>query len=213
MSASKPPTRDIAEHTQCGNFMSPRNDNGTMCGVLNDRRDLAGDASSPKLQTHAASFEVTGMAPFMAIDLLTNAARRGEVRHLYRHDLESLFWIFIWVVSCVEDGRQIDPLPEIYERWTSSDMTTCRTIKREFLWVGWEYSGGGPRPTWSAEGKLARAVLYHFFDTQHARDSQVRHRKNMVEEVDVPEKVWRDFCAVIREVSGAHPSMGYLVDI
>ncbi|KAH9855846.1 hypothetical protein C2E23DRAFT_553923 [Lenzites betulinus] len=203
--------REIAKHTQCG--VVHDNNDGPICGVLNDQ-DIAGDAPRRVPQTHAG-FEVTGMAPFMAIDLLTDAAYCSEVHHcLYRHDLESLFWILIWVVSCIEDGKQIDPLPEMYQEWTSGRMRTCCNSKRRFLSIGWKYSGGGPRPTWSAEGKLAHNVLYYFAKTQIARDMQRFHVDDAapVEEVDEPEKVWDEFCAVIREVGRAHLSLGYLVD-
>ncbi|KAH9855854.1 hypothetical protein C2E23DRAFT_553997 [Lenzites betulinus] len=210
MSALQPSRiREIAKHTQCG--VVQYNNDGTICGVLNDQ-DIAGDAARPNPQTHAG-FDVTGMAPFMAIDLLDDAAYRSKVHHLYRHDLESLFWILIWVVSCIEDGKQIDPLPERFQRWISGNMMTCCNSKHRFLLVGWE-DDDGLRLTWSAEGELARATLDYFYDAQHARRMQQRHNtKGTVEEVDEPEKVWGEFCALIREVGRAHPSLGYLVDL
>ncbi|KAL1739238.1 hypothetical protein HDZ31DRAFT_77738, partial [Schizophyllum fasciatum] len=61
-------------------------------GVLNDW-DLAIDVSKP--QTHTG-FEVTGTVPFMAIDLLSEEALSGQVKHLYRHDLEAMFYILVW---------------------------------------------------------------------------------------------------------------------
>ncbi|KAH9855853.1 hypothetical protein C2E23DRAFT_723114 [Lenzites betulinus] len=191
------------------NLMFYRNGDNRPCGVVNDW-DLAYDA----LDQTNSGFELTGTMPYMAIDLLNEAALRGEVRHLYRHDLESLFWILIWVVCCIEDGKQIDPLPDRFQRWISGDMTTCRTIKREFVSVGWKYSGGGPRPTWSTEGELGHALICHFTQSQVARDMQglLLDDAAPVEEVDEPEKVWDEFCAVIREVGRAHPSLGYLVD-
>ncbi|KAH9855847.1 hypothetical protein C2E23DRAFT_882621 [Lenzites betulinus] len=193
------------------NLMFYRDGDNRPRGVVNDW-DLACDVQG--LQTHTG-LELTGTMPFMAIDLLTNAAFRGEVRHLYRHDLESVFWTLIWVVSCIEDGKQIDPLPERFQRWVSGNMMTCCDSKRAFLSFGWKYSGGGPRPTWSVESKLARAVLYYFYDAQHARRMQglLLDDTAPVEEVDEPEKVWGEFCAVLRGVGRAHPAMGYLVDI
>ncbi|KAH9855852.1 hypothetical protein C2E23DRAFT_554052 [Lenzites betulinus] len=192
------------------NLMFYRDGDNRPRGVVNDW-DFACDTQD--LQTHTG-LELTGTMPFMAIELLTNAAFRGEVRHMYRHDLESVFWILIWVVSCIEDGKQIDPLPEMYQEWTSGHMRTCCHSKRSFLSVGWTY-GGGPRPTWSTEGELARALICYFTQSQVARDMQRLFRRTPapVEEMEQLEEVWGEFCAVLREVGRAHPAMGYLADI
>lgn len=66
----------------------------TVRGVLNDmdlssyRRDL--DART------ATSLHRTGTPPFMAHELLNP---KGDVKHLYRHDLESLFCVMLVLVS------------------------------------------------------------------------------------------------------------------
>ena len=61
-----------------------------MYGVLNDF-DLAvfRDVQSPSLKQR------TGTKPFMAIDLL----QRNAAVHMYRHDLESMFYVLIWITS------------------------------------------------------------------------------------------------------------------
>ncbi|KAG2069346.1 hypothetical protein BDR04DRAFT_1021857, partial [Suillus decipiens] len=57
---------------------------GKRIGVLNDY-----DLSSLIDDRGPRGNERTGTVPFMAFDLLTAKAQRGEVKHLYRHDLES----------------------------------------------------------------------------------------------------------------------------
>ncbi|KAG2746556.1 hypothetical protein P692DRAFT_201718315, partial [Suillus brevipes Sb2] len=56
--------------------------NGKWIGVLNDY-DLSSLADDP----YPRGNERTGTVPFMALDLLSADAQRGEVKHLYRHDL------------------------------------------------------------------------------------------------------------------------------
>ncbi|KAF9230681.1 hypothetical protein BU15DRAFT_31356, partial [Melanogaster broomeanus] len=46
------------------------------------------------------SFGVTSeldKIPFMAIDLLEAPGQDGKVKHLYRHDMESFIWVFVWI--------------------------------------------------------------------------------------------------------------------
>jgi hypothetical protein len=58
---------------------------GKRMGVLNDY-DLSSLANVQGPQGN----ERTGTVPFMARELLTEEGQRGKVKHLYRHDLESL---------------------------------------------------------------------------------------------------------------------------
>ncbi|KAG2337157.1 hypothetical protein BDR05DRAFT_970511, partial [Suillus weaverae] len=86
--------RDISP----GNLMWYRR-NGKLIGVLNDY-DLSSLANIVGPQGN----ERTGTVPFMALDLLTAQAQRGEVKHLYRHDLESFMWVFAWISLCYRQG-------------------------------------------------------------------------------------------------------------
>ncbi|KAG1775180.1 hypothetical protein EV702DRAFT_1007960, partial [Suillus placidus] len=74
-----------------GNLMWYRK-NGKLIGVLNDY-----DLSSLADDLGPLGEERTGTVPFMALDLLSAKAQRGEVKHLYRHDLESFICVFIWI--------------------------------------------------------------------------------------------------------------------
>ncbi|KAF8906115.1 hypothetical protein CPB85DRAFT_1314519 [Mucidula mucida] len=64
---------------------------GAVCGVLNDM-DLSSLVADLE-QQKATSFMRTGTPPFMAVDLL-GSHKSGTV-HLYRHDLESLFYVML----------------------------------------------------------------------------------------------------------------------
>jgi hypothetical protein len=79
---------------------------GQVIGVLNDW-DLA--AFRDKEET--TSKQRTGTRPFMAIDrLLTKPPR-----HMYRHDLESLFYVLIWFCTRYDNGQEIESPP--LENW------------------------------------------------------------------------------------------------
>ncbi|KAL1663465.1 hypothetical protein GGF50DRAFT_116048 [Schizophyllum commune] len=88
--------------------------NDGLRGVLNDW-DLAVDPSD--LHAHTASTTPSmpsgttplmpfGTPPFMAVDMLEDGALKGKVERLYRHDLESLFYVLTWAAYCYADGRR-----------------------------------------------------------------------------------------------------------
>ena len=81
-----------------GNLMY---DPATKRGVLNDF-DLA-RLGAPDRQPTAK--DNTGTMPFLALDLLNEAAFKGLVRRLYRHDAESFAWCLIYICICMEKGR------------------------------------------------------------------------------------------------------------
>ncbi len=76
--------------------MIREDEDGNVYGVPNDF-DLAAllsdDASDTLLRR-------TGTPPFMAIDL--QDPHKSQVRHLYRHDLESLFYVLVMFVCRYE---------------------------------------------------------------------------------------------------------------
>ena len=78
-----------------------RKEDDKVYGVLNDL-DLAVDADVKS----ASSKQRTGTKPFMAIDLL----RPDPPVHMYRHDLESMFYVVVWITSRFHNGDEIlDP--------------------------------------------------------------------------------------------------------
>ena len=77
----------------------------TKRGVLNDW-DLSYDGHSGGDEGHVAGGERTGTLPFMALDLLSDEAWKGNVQRLYRHDLEGFIWILPWVFLQYEGSER-----------------------------------------------------------------------------------------------------------
>ncbi|KAG1893862.1 uncharacterized protein F5891DRAFT_1256933 [Suillus fuscotomentosus] len=96
-------------------------------GVLNDY-----DLSSLADDLGPRGNERTGTVPFMALDLLTEEGQRGEVKHLYRHDLESFMWCFAWISLRYKNGaplpRGLRPLDE----WATLGAVACGEKKYVF---------------------------------------------------------------------------------
>lgn len=124
---------------------------GRVCGVLCDW-DLAYDPENPypqrqttlqadpsvQINTDHIVFEKhseehvgpcyrTGTGPFMALDLLME----GKVPlHLYRHDLESFFFVLVWF--CAVFDPETHTLGHL-RNWESSDLVSIGFQKRHFL--------------------------------------------------------------------------------
>ncbi|KAG1779616.1 hypothetical protein EV702DRAFT_1194993 [Suillus placidus] len=127
-----------------GNMMWYRDKLGKLMGVLNDY-DLSSLANVPGPQGN----ERTGTVPFMALDLLTAKAQQGEVKHLYRHDLESFMWVFIWICLRYRKGVLLPPASRPFDEWATSGATTCRMHKLDFLdSLGEVYRLGIKRRMW-----------------------------------------------------------------
>lgn len=103
-------------------------EDGKPIGVLNDF-DLASvrseDPNDPP--PGPSGSERTGTVPFMALDLLTPAALKGEGPHLYRHDLESFLWVFVWLCHPykapltkqeIADGMEMKDKKPTFDAWT-----------------------------------------------------------------------------------------------
>ncbi|KAI0781944.1 hypothetical protein C8Q75DRAFT_812085 [Abortiporus biennis] len=116
-----------------GNLMYYTVDNGVHMGVLNDF-DLAtidrdGTASRPTGNLR------TGTQPFMAMDLLKKAGRKGGIPHLYRHDLESFIWILVWYSEPMIDGTPLDT-----NSWATSTAEYCWKDKNAFWTESTKYT-------------------------------------------------------------------------
>ncbi|KAI0936856.1 hypothetical protein AcV5_004887 [Taiwanofungus camphoratus] len=69
----------------------------------------------------------TGTGPFMALDLLSEAE---TPMHLYRHDLESFFYVLVWFcVAFRPDTHKIGYIPS----WQSHSLVEIGDAKRHFL--------------------------------------------------------------------------------
>jgi hypothetical protein len=103
-------------------MMYYRDGNGVV-GVLNDW-DLATVLSS----SDTPNTYRTGTIPFMALQLLLGK----PVIHLFRHDVESFIWLFLWVCGC-SDGSEGEVLVTPYKVWRKLDMLACQKERRAFL--------------------------------------------------------------------------------
>ncbi|KAH7891061.1 hypothetical protein F5I97DRAFT_1827025 [Phlebopus sp. FC_14] len=106
------------------NLMYYRDKDGNVVGVLNDF-DLA------SLGDGVTGTERTGTVPFIALDLLTDEALRGEVKHLYEHDAESFIWLLTWISLRYRNGQPMKN--KALDQWPIVDAMTCREKKLNFL--------------------------------------------------------------------------------
>ncbi|KAI5994272.1 hypothetical protein F5J12DRAFT_896793 [Pisolithus orientalis] len=101
-------------------------DGSKVMGVLNDY-----DLSSLTDFDNLMGDEQTGTMPFMAIDLLEKEGLDGKVEHLYRHDMESFIYVFIWISLQYKNGISLEPGP--LDSWTKVDARGCSEKKSHFL--------------------------------------------------------------------------------
>ena len=64
----------------------------------------------------------------MALQLLSTQ----NVQHLFRHDVESFIWVFLWVCGC-SDGSEKEVPVAPYETWRCLDMVACMKERGNFL--------------------------------------------------------------------------------
>ncbi|KAG2068458.1 hypothetical protein BDR04DRAFT_1079342 [Suillus decipiens] len=101
---------------------------GKRIGVLNDY-DLSSLADDPGPRGN----ERTGTVPFMARELLTIEGQRGEVKHLYRHDLESFMWVFAWICLRYRQGVLLPRRLRPFDEWATLGPVACGEKKLVFL--------------------------------------------------------------------------------
>lgn len=120
-----------------GNLMWYEKD-GKLIGVLNDY-----DLSSLASDLGPRGNERTGTVPFMALELLKEKGQRGEVKHLYRHDLESFVWVFIWVCSRYKEGVLLKTESRPLDQWATLDAVECGLKKLDLITYPEEYYPSG----------------------------------------------------------------------
>jgi serine/threonine protein kinase len=101
---------------------------GKRMGVLNDY-DLSSLANVQGPQGN----ERTGTVPFMARELLTEEGQRGKVKHLYRHDLESFMWVFVWICLRYKQGVLLPRRLRRFDEWATLGPIACGEKKLVFL--------------------------------------------------------------------------------
>ncbi|KAK7680265.1 hypothetical protein QCA50_016774 [Cerrena zonata] len=77
----------------------------------------------------------TGTMVFMALDLLNeDNSEQGlerKIPRLYRHDLESFCWVFLWICYCYDNGKLVLHFP--FKDWIDVTPTSCRRTRESVL--------------------------------------------------------------------------------
>jgi Fungal protein kinase len=99
-----------------------RKEGDKIYAVLNDF-DLAVSADVQS----TSSKHRTGTKPFMAIDLI----HPDPTVHMYRHDLESMFYVLVWITSRFHNGQEIADPP--LQEWADNSGATLLEKKSFFF--------------------------------------------------------------------------------
>ncbi|KAG9012900.1 hypothetical protein FRB94_004710 [Tulasnella sp. JGI-2019a] len=93
-----------------------------------------------------------GTLPFMALGLLSTRGLNGQVEHLYRHDLESFWWVLVWITFRYRGGKLIQNPP--FSEWTHG-LTMCADHKFYFLRKAREFvlENLSQHPIWMSDGR------------------------------------------------------------
>jgi hypothetical protein len=105
-----------------------RSVDGELCGVLNGF-DLASSVTPGTMEP--ASNQRTGTKPFMAIELLTKSTLPC---HLYHHDLESYFYVFVFVTCRYHEGTEVEDPP--LQSWLTGRDIDLAKDKAFFITYG-----------------------------------------------------------------------------
>ncbi|KAK0463029.1 uncharacterized protein EV420DRAFT_1476790 [Desarmillaria tabescens] len=122
--------RDISP----GNIMWRHNAKGDLCGVLNDF-----DLSTRLHATGPSSVQRTGTLPYMAYELLISDENGNPPQHLYRHDIESIFYVILlrccrydFVTTLEHVIPQRIKVPSRFDEWCTTDREPLNDKKGNF---------------------------------------------------------------------------------
>ncbi|KAJ3741413.1 protein kinase [Lentinula detonsa] len=149
-----------------GNIMFRRID-GKVYGVLNDF-DLSSFVHD--MGKGPASDFRTGTRPFMSVDLLDPKWKGG---HLYRHDLESLFFIMICLTCRYERPGVPAAEPRPFSKWFSGTDDEVRENKADFYRD--RYSGELPIQHYFAGFTDWMEAIYFWLCTAYQGRPRVMH--------------------------------------
>ncbi len=108
--------------------MFDRTDSGTAKGILCDW-DLSSEVDDNDQAKTSNANHRTGTLPFLSIDLLVD----DPPPHLYRHDLESFFYILVWAgLHYSLKGQKPRSIHPMIARWCE-EPETARDAKSSFF--------------------------------------------------------------------------------
>ncbi|KAG5640981.1 hypothetical protein DXG03_006462 [Asterophora parasitica] len=117
--------RDLSEN----NLMFKIGDDDQVRGILNDW-DMAAWVDDNDEIPLSTTQHRTGTLPFMAIDLLAEK----PPAHLYRHDLESFFYILIWAAFHYDfKNKTRESIHPAVQNWHSLNMVLVRSSKQNLI--------------------------------------------------------------------------------
>ncbi|RDB14877.1 hypothetical protein Hypma_016414 [Hypsizygus marmoreus] len=116
--------RDLSEN----NLMFKRKE-GEIKGILNDW-DMASFLNATNKVDNTTAKHRTGTVPFMARELLVDK----PPTHLYRHDLESFFYILVWAALHydIPNKKQLKTNASV-QNWDSMNLLIAEDTKRAFI--------------------------------------------------------------------------------
>ncbi len=121
---------------------------------------------------------LTFSTPFLALDLLKTTMPQ---RHLYRHDLESFYWSFVWIVLDHLRSKNTRDLLEVWRKGARTTIATAKEglfLRRNHMRVFSELSHKSPsyKPISDCLKKLtrlmARAYSELYADSETDSDSE-----------------------------------------
>ncbi|KAF8153391.1 hypothetical protein B0H34DRAFT_103880 [Crassisporium funariophilum] len=140
------------------NNLMYREVDGRICGVLSDY-DLSLFFRKPK--PGPSSKQRTGTRPYMAIELLLPT----PTKHLYRHDLESLYYVIFVLVTRYDGGEPIKNPP--LQDWFELPPESLRQVKLAFFQQV-------PPPFTSAFKSMRPLLMKMFMMFHDGYDAQLR---------------------------------------
>ncbi|KAG1844802.1 hypothetical protein DFJ58DRAFT_515180 [Suillus subalutaceus] len=113
----------------------------------------------------------------MALDVLSAKAQQGEVKHLYRHDLESFMWVFAWVFLRYKQRVLLPCGSRPFDEWATLDAIACGEKKLFFLENAFDYQ---PPEFRTSELDIDWELLVEYFE---ALDTAAYNRRTRVRRI------------------------------
>jgi hypothetical protein len=116
---------------------------------------------------------------FMAAELLSHAAMAGEMKLVYRHEVEAFMAVLVWIICRYQDGkvRVSPPLGE----WIQRDYLQCRERRdRTFSQITkgiFPQPSGIPREIWVPLRMALASMRKHSRDAMEAQDNQATYKR------------------------------------